>query len=220
MQEVLNQLVPIRETKIGKASQKCVSARELHSFLEVKSKFADWIKRQIKKYQFVENRDFTLISQKRETRSGGTLKTYYALTLSMAKELSMVQNNKQGQQARQYFIQCEAKLQKSNEAVLKMAQDPIIAMRLAQIEIKERLTLLEAKTTTRPDYFTVAGYGTLQGIKVGIKLAANLGRKASAICKKKGFPIDKVPDPRFGEVGSYPKSVLIEVFQSLNAQNA
>jgi len=217
MQEVLNQLVPIRETKIGKASQKCVSARELHSFLEVKTKFITWIKRLIEKYQFTENQHFVTFSQNREN---GGKKYFYALTLSMAKELSMVQNNKQGQQARQYFIQCEAKLQKSNEAVLKMAQDPIIAMRLAQIEIKERLTLLEAKTTTRPDYFTVAGYGTLQGIKVGIKLAANLGRKASAICKKKGFPIDKVPDPRFGEVGSYPKSVLIEVFQSLNAQNA
>lgn len=217
MQEVLNQLVPIRETKIGKASQKCVSARELHSFLEIKSRFNDWITNRIKKYQFVENQHFVTLTK---NLVNGGVKTYYALTLSMAKELSMVQNNKQGQQARQYFIQCEAKLQKSNEAVLKMAQDPIIAMRLAQIEIKERLTLLEAKTTTRPDYFTVAGYGTLQGIKVGIKLAANLGRKASAICKKKGFPIDKVPDPRFGEVGSYPKSVLIEVFQSLNAQNA
>ena len=220
MQEIINQLVPIRETQIGESSQKCVSARELHKFLEIGKDFSTWIKERIKKYQFVENIDYSPVLGNRSDGKAGKGKTFYALTLSMAKELSMVQNNKQGQQARQYFIQCEAKLKKSNEAILKMANDPIISMRLAQIEIKERLTLLEAKTTTRPDYFTIAGYASLNKIKVGFNQAKGLGLRATNLCKKKGFPKEKVIDQRYGEVGSYPKEILEEVFLSLNAQNA
>ncbi len=34
----------------------------------------------------------------------------YHLTLDMAKELSMVERNKKGRQARRYFIECEKKL--------------------------------------------------------------------------------------------------------------
>lgn len=40
-----------------------VSARELHEFLEVKSKYADWIKNRIRKYDFEENQDFTTVSK-------------------------------------------------------------------------------------------------------------------------------------------------------------
>ncbi|WP_303784070.1 antA/AntB antirepressor family protein, partial [Azovibrio restrictus] len=38
---------------------------------------------------------------------GGHNRTDYHLTLDMAKELSMVENNEKGRQARRYFIECE-----------------------------------------------------------------------------------------------------------------
>ena len=34
----------------------------------------------------------------------------YHITLDMAKELSMVERNEKGKQARKYFIECEKKL--------------------------------------------------------------------------------------------------------------
>lgn len=34
-------------------------------------------------------------------------KIEYALSINMAKELSMIENNERGKQARRYFIQCE-----------------------------------------------------------------------------------------------------------------
>jgi phage anti-repressor protein len=90
-----------------------VSARELHGFLEIKSKFVDWIERRISNYGFEENVDFTKVSdasQKKEASHGGQNKLDYILKIDMAKELSMVENNDKGRQARKYFIECEKKL--------------------------------------------------------------------------------------------------------------
>jgi hypothetical protein len=79
--------------------------------------------------------------------------------------------------------------------------------------VESKLNVLEAKTQIRPDYFTIVGYGTLHHIKIGLPLAAALGRKATQICKARGYQTDKIPDPRFGEVKMYPTEVLDEVFE-------
>ena len=84
-----------------------VSARELHTFLQVKSKFADWIKNRIKKYDFKEGEAFSKILEK---GTGGRDSHDYVLTITMAKELCMVENNDLGKQARRYFIECEKTL--------------------------------------------------------------------------------------------------------------
>lgn len=90
--------------------EQVVSGRELHEFLEVKTKYVDWIDRKIKKYGFIENRDFVLVSQKWETnnpRNPYTEITDHIMKISMAKEVAMTENNEKGKQARLYFIKCE-----------------------------------------------------------------------------------------------------------------
>ena len=108
----LKQLVPIQEQKIGETFQKSVSARELYDFLQVKSRFATWIKNRIQKYGFVKDLDFSfsIFLEKPKSRNGGRPSNEYILTLDMAKELSMVENNEKGREARRYFIQCEKAL--------------------------------------------------------------------------------------------------------------
>lgn len=80
------------------------------------------------------------------------------------------------------------------------------------IKVENKVALLEAKTTTRPDYFTIVGYGTLNGIPVNLNLASTLGKKATAICKRQGIETDTIPDPRFGKVKLYPTHILETVF--------
>ena len=88
--------------------QQLVSARELHEFLEVKSRFNDWITNRINKYEFVEFEDYIAITKTLVTAQGNKSNYLdYALTIDMAKELSMVENNDKGKQARKYFIECE-----------------------------------------------------------------------------------------------------------------
>lgn len=100
-----------------------VSARELHEFLEVKTKFTDWMLNKVKKYGFVEDEDFILVSEKKETnnpKNPYTEITDYAITIDMSKELSMVENNLKGKEARKYFIQVE-KAWNSPEMIMKRA---------------------------------------------------------------------------------------------------
>ena len=84
--------------------------------------------------------------------------------------------------------------------------------RITQVENK--VLLIEAQKATRPDYLTIMGYAIVSKVKVSLTMAAALGKKAKKICTDHGYHIDKVRDPRFGEVGVYPTEVLKQVFET------
>ncbi|WP_375702195.1 antA/AntB antirepressor family protein [Bartonella sp. AA89HNZF] len=106
----MNTLIKITEQTIDQETVQTVNARELYTFLEVNSNFRDWIKNRIKEYGFLENKDFISFAKNLAKPKGGRPSTEYHITLDMAKELSMVERNEKGRQARRYFIECEKKL--------------------------------------------------------------------------------------------------------------
>ena len=105
-----NELIKLITNEEGK---QLVSARELHEFLEINTRFDKWFIRMCE-YGFGENNDFTRVAQKCPTPGGMQTIIDYAITIDMAKELSMIQRTDKGKQARQYFIECEKKLRESN----------------------------------------------------------------------------------------------------------
>lgn len=83
-------------------------ARTLHAYLGNDRQFADWFKQRVEQFGFVENHDFANSSQNCEEKRGrGQPRKDYHLTLGMAIEFSMVENNAQGKAARRYFIDME-----------------------------------------------------------------------------------------------------------------
>lgn len=64
------QLINTFIATIGDAQTHAVKASELHSFMQVATKFADWITARIEKYGFVENQDFVIASEKSEAKRG------------------------------------------------------------------------------------------------------------------------------------------------------
>ncbi|MGP2977712.1 antA/AntB antirepressor family protein [Serratia nevei] len=113
-----SQLIPVFDGDISNESTLLCDARELHRHLEVGKHFASWIKERIAEYGFVENQDYILISQIRETktgRGGDRRSKDYHLTLDTAKELAMVERNEKGRQVRRYFIECEKRAHKQVE---------------------------------------------------------------------------------------------------------
>lgn len=109
------QLIPVTDRLIGSHQVQTVNARELHEFLGNKRQFSDWVKQRIGEYKFIENQDFVIVSQNCETitKDGQrrvTVRNDYFVSLTMAKELAMVERTDKGREARQYFIDCERRL--------------------------------------------------------------------------------------------------------------
>ena len=91
---------------IGNDDVNAVNARELWAKLGVGRDFSNWIKDRIGKYDFLEGTDYA-VAKIGERESSGFQPIDYFISLDMAKELSMVENNDQGKSARRYFIECE-----------------------------------------------------------------------------------------------------------------
>lgn len=115
-----SQLIPVFDGTINNEPTLLCNARDLHTFLEVGKRFASWITERLTEYGFVENHDYILISQNRETkgRGGDRRSKDYHLTLDTAKELAMVERNEKGRQIRRYFIECEKELHKRQQQAL------------------------------------------------------------------------------------------------------
>ena len=132
----MNELIKIENIK---GIETC-NARDLWIFLESKQKFADWIKNRIEKYEFIEGDGFITILGK-TSEVGGRPTIEYYLSLDMAKELSMVENNEKGKQARRYFIDCEKKLKELDKETIEQKAERLYSKRV-------RLSLADAINET------------------------------------------------------------------------
>ena len=96
--------VPVKKNDDG---SQVVNARDLHKWLNIGKDFTTWIKSRIDKYNFIENEDFIVFTKIGENPQGGRPSSEYIISLDMAKELSMVENNERGREARKCFIEVE-----------------------------------------------------------------------------------------------------------------
>lgn len=109
--------IQIHSGNINGEQIQTVNARDLHAFLEVRSRFNDWFASRVKDYGFVENLDFVAFTEKSvKPHSGGRPSREYHISLDMAKELSMVERTPKGKEARQYFIKMERKARLNSNA--------------------------------------------------------------------------------------------------------
>ena len=138
----MNELIKI-EVKDG---QQLASGRELHKFLEIGTEYMKWFSRMIN-YGFVENIDFIVIVKNDEddTAFGGIRKsTDHLIKLNMAKEISMLQRNEKGKEARTYFIKCEEAwnspemiLARANQIQSRMIEDYTKKIEVLENKIQE-----------------------------------------------------------------------------------
>ena len=91
----MNNLITI---STNEQMEQVASARELHEFLEVGTHFKDWFPRMCE-YGFVEGKDYTPLIFEHPQNHQPT--TDYHMSIPMAKEISTIQRNDKGKQARQ-----------------------------------------------------------------------------------------------------------------------
>ncbi|WP_171313672.1 antA/AntB antirepressor family protein [Enterococcus cecorum] len=139
------ELIKITTSENG---EQLVSGRELYEFLGVKTPYTQWFG-DMCKYGFVENVDFIALSELSEKNEGSRLvkRTIinHAMTLDMAKEISMIQRTEKGKQARQYFIQVE-KEYKEIQRKLPNTREAIQQLLLQGVEeVNQRVDIMEER---------------------------------------------------------------------------
>lgn len=126
--------------------KQAVNARELHEKLGNKKQFANWIQLRIEQYGFVENQDYEVFNQKVKNSNGGRSRKEYALSLDMAKELCMVENNDAGRRIRKYFIEVEKKARTQNPFAIPQTYSEALQLAANQAkQIEQQKLALEQK---------------------------------------------------------------------------
>ena len=128
-----------------------ISGRELHKALEIKTAYKDWFKRMCE-YGFAEKTDFNPLNFEQVRFEGNrevkrTI-TDHKLTISMAKEICMLQRNEKGKKFRQYFIAVE-EMWNSPEMIMKralqIANGNIETLMLENVTQKQQIAELQPK---------------------------------------------------------------------------
>ena len=135
----MTELIKVQE----RDGEQLVSGRELHQFLEVATPYKKWFDR-MSEYGFIENKDYLTVDKNVHGQNGQIMpqkEVNHLMKISMAKEISMLQRNEKGKEARMYFIKCE-EAWNCDEAIVSRA---LSIQNKRILEYKEKIDVLERK---------------------------------------------------------------------------
>lgn len=184
----MNQLITITQNE---NNDQVVSGRELYNFLGVKDHYTDWFK-DMCKYGFTENIDFITLNELSEKTEGSRLVKRniinHAIKIDMAKEISMIQRNEKGKQARRYFIEVE---EEYKQQLLPQTPEQQIAL-LAQgnVNLNKKVEQIENSVLDLTDRFGLpSNKAKVLQKKVASKVYMFTGGKYSNAHKKLGAKV-------------------------------
>lgn len=170
--------------RLDEHNNQTVSARELHAKLEIETPFRLWFPRMCE-YGLVEGADYTPYKFVHPQNMQEI--TDYSLTLSAAKEISMIQRTPRGHEIRQYLIKVE---EAWNEPSIVMAR----ALQLADKQLKSkdvRIAELEPKAAFYDQVANSKDAIEMRNVAAVLNIP-NLGRnKLFAMLKEKRILDDK-----------------------------
>jgi anti-repressor protein len=182
----MNELIPIN---MNDPERITVSARDLHEFLEVETRFNDWFHRMCE-YGFAENHDFRFYSKMSNT-SGGRPAQDAQITIDMAKELCMLQRNEKGKQARQYFIQLEKDWNSPERVMaraLQIANKKLQVLEAQAEENRPKVLFADSVATSHTSIliFDLAKILKQNGVDIGGNRLFEWMRKNGYLVRRKG----------------------------------
>lgn len=214
---------------ITKSDQQLFNARDIHSQLDIKTKFADWITRRLKEFGFTENQDFSKKNIGRET-------DYYLIKDAARDILACERKNPKSKKLRQWlWDNAEQTFSKTTRLAdntdSKVSQStltkPITSIQLIaaqaqalvqleskQLEHDDRLSQLEARArfSTDTGFYTVRGYAAINGYRLPLSRAQTIGKIASRLSRQYNVKTGKAHCEVFGEVNTYHSDILEEAF--------
>lgn len=141
--------------KINDNSNYPIDGRELHRMLGVETPYDKWFPRMCD-YGFEEGADF---STKMSESTGGRPARQHSLTLSMAKEICMLQRTELGRQVRRYLIDVENSWNSPEQVMARALRvaDETISKLTGQVKLLEvdnaQLTVDNQRMLPKAEYF-------------------------------------------------------------------
>lgn len=195
-----------------------VLGRDLHEALGVQTSYKDWFPRMCE-YGFTKGKDFNALKiervQTEGTRVVSRQVTDHQITLSMAKELCMLQRSEKGKEFRQYFIAVEEAWNKPDAVMaraLQMANRTVEQLKKGVAELTEQNAALLPKaeyydavkdTSTVIQVKELSAYLCSNGVKIGRNKLFEKLRNDGFLCKSgetRNLPTQEALDARLMEV--------------------
>lgn len=189
--------LPTHSHTLANQIQETINARDLHERLGVGRMFAHWIKERIDTYSFIEGEDYCLPNPASGTTQGlqrffgGHNRKDYFLSLNMAKELAMLENNPKGRAIRRALINMERQLREDVPALIRKLEKGLAA---------SQQELLKA----RPDWVKIDNYRNLDLSQADIAKLVELSPSALRSHLKRMNAcqlLDYQPSRRFQKMG-------------------
>ena len=221
--------------------EEVVSARELHGFLEIETRFDIWCKRMIE-YGFTQDVDYQCLNKNVQTPTGGNKNVLddYALTINMSKHISMIQRSEKGKEARDYFIACENNLkkiqsvlmsdliqkqQKQLDSMALIIEEKLDVMqkqieRLFSVKSYHQEQIAELRIKTRyaqlaynhPNYMSLSEYAEKIGETCPTKQRSAIARELKERSKTKGYEVLHRPTIGDSKINLYHIDVMKDFF--------
>ena len=188
-----------------------VLGRDLHEALGVKTEYKNWFPRMCE-YGFFEGKDFRSFLTE---STGGRPALNHQITLSMAKELCMLQRSEKGKEFRQYFIAVEEAWNKPEAVMaraLQMANRTVEQLKKGVAELTEQNAALLPKaeyydavkdTSTVIQVKELSAYLCSNGVKIGRNKLFEKLRNDGFLCKSgetRNLPTQEALDAQLMEV--------------------
>lgn len=192
-----------------------VLARDLYDALEVGTPYSMWFPRMCE-YGFTRGNDYMEVSNKNvKNPQGGRPTIDHQITLSMAKELCMLQRSEKGKEFRQYFIAVEEAWNKPDAVMaraLQMANRTVEQLKKGVAELTEQNAALLPKaeyydavkdTSTVIQVKELSAYLCSNGVKIGRNKLFEKLRNDGFLCKSgetRNLPTQEALDAQLMEV--------------------
>lgn len=205
------ELIKIQTLENG---QRAVLVSDLYDFLEVKTKYNDWIKRNVLRWyddgiDYYETAPVRYSNLSSDKTKGGQNKKEYVLTLDCAKSIAMAQMNEKGKIIRKYFIEVE-------KLFFAIATPQQIA------DLYNRLTKLEAQTIDYKNDWSVDRYLRVNDLYKSLTISdrQQLGKQCTKAYKTQtGNQPKKVSHPSYiNGQNVYPYELINNAFKSWTKQ--
>lgn len=155
----MNEIMSMDILNIDTSSEYPVRGRELHARLGIETPYHKWFPRMCE-YGFEREKDFQEVSDKIvQNPMGGRPATDHHITLSMAKEICMLQRTEQGREVRRYLIRVE-EAWNSPDAImaraLNIANERVKALKGEVLHLQAKNSELTVQTQImqpKADYF-------------------------------------------------------------------